>query len=245
MLRIAKATLSFSEISDYWSREISPPASSNELLDTLVSAWWLGELRADFVHSRLEYLKKMFTSKYRDDRRMVFIVGDDARLPAVALPGVPVKVDLRPTVRLPSSNIDSWDEAACRDAFSDLAQISSLQNYPDFTIGLSLTKLTYEEFDTWRTNYNFSPIKFWQQPRDQPVAPQQERKTWQAKPGRLLTASEKAICGAINEIWPDGVILDLKAKARDERILSKLKSARQHAVSSRTIQRTLKKICFR
>jgi hypothetical protein len=67
MFPIAKFALSFRAISDYWSRKISPPASSNELLDILVSAWWLGELRGDSVKSRLELLKIMFTSTYRDD----------------------------------------------------------------------------------------------------------------------------------------------------------------------------------
>lgn len=243
MLRIAKAALSFLEISDYWSREISPPASSNEVLDTLVSAWWLEELRGDFVHSRLEYLKTMFTSKHRDDRRMVFIVGDDAGLPAVELPGRFLKVDLRPTIRLPSSNIETWDEVACRNVFHDLAQISSIQSYPGFVIGLSCIKLTYEEFDTWRTNHGFSPTKFWRR-RDQVVGPQQKRKTWQAKPGSVLTASEKAVCRAINEIWPEGEF-DHNAKARDQRILSNFKIAKKHPVAPRTIQRTLKKLDFR
>ena len=107
MLRIAKATLSFLEISDYWSREISPPASSNELLDTLVSAWWLGELRGDSVRSRLELLKTMFTSMDRDDLGIVFIVGDDAGPPPVELPDGFLKVDLRHQIRVPSSNTES------------------------------------------------------------------------------------------------------------------------------------------
>ena len=55
MFPIAKPALSFGEISDYWSREISPPASSNELLNILVSAWWLGELRGGSVNSRLNF----------------------------------------------------------------------------------------------------------------------------------------------------------------------------------------------
>jgi hypothetical protein len=40
MFPIAKPALSLREISDYWSREIWPPASSEELLSTLESAWW-------------------------------------------------------------------------------------------------------------------------------------------------------------------------------------------------------------
>ena len=159
MFPIAKPALSFGEISDYWSREISPPASSNELLDILVSAWWLGELRGDFVNSRLELLKLMFTSMYRDDLGIVFIVGDDAAPPPVELPDGSLKIDLRPQIRVPSSNIESWDEAACTNAFHALAEVtekSSIDSYREFAVLLPSIKLTYEEFSTWCTKRGFS-----------------------------------------------------------------------------------------
>src|SRR6516165_8963446 len=136
MFPIAKPTLSFQETADYWSREIWPPASSHELLSILVSAWWLGELRGDSVHSRLQLLKLMFTSKYRDDLGIVFIVGNDAGPPQVDLPDdEPRDIDLRPQIRVPSSNTESWDEAACRDAFHALAKVtkdSSINIYQGF-----------------------------------------------------------------------------------------------------------------
>jgi hypothetical protein len=47
MFPIAKPALSFGEIADYWTREIHPPASWEEILRTLESAWWLGELRGN------------------------------------------------------------------------------------------------------------------------------------------------------------------------------------------------------
>ena len=86
MFPIAKPALSFGEISDYWSREISPPASWEEILYTLQSAWWLGELHGNSGPSRLQRLKNMFTSMYRDDLGIVFIVGDCADPGAVGLP---------------------------------------------------------------------------------------------------------------------------------------------------------------
>src|SRR5262245_37602805 len=112
--------LSFREISDYWSREMRPTASSNELLSILVSAWWLGELPSSSVHSRLQLLKMM--SKYRDDLGIVFIVGDDAGPPQVELPDGSLEIDVRPQIRVPSSNTETWDEAACRDPFHALAK---------------------------------------------------------------------------------------------------------------------------
>jgi hypothetical protein len=122
MFPIAKAALSIENIANYWSREIDPPASKNELLDNLVSAWWLGELRGDSVHSRLQLLKIMFNSMYRDHLGIIFIVGDDAGPLPVELPDG--SVDLRHQIRVPSDNTENWDEASCRNAFHALAEIT-------------------------------------------------------------------------------------------------------------------------
>ena len=251
MFPIANATLSFLDISNYWSRDIRPPASSNELLSILVSAWWLDELRGDSVHSRLKLLKMMFTSKYRHDLRIVFIVGDDAGPPQVELPDGSVEIDVRPQIRVPSSNTKTWDEAACRDAFHALAKATedfSIDIYREFAVLLPSTKLTYEEFDTWLRSRGYSPTTFWHPDTADRhlgrVASQRSIKTWQAKPGKSLTASESAVVKAIKEIWPDGTI-DQKAQVRDDRILKHLKTASQHPVSRRTIQRAIQKIHFR
>ena len=179
----------------------------------------------------------MFTSKYRDDP-IIFILGDDAGPPTLELPDGSLQVNVRAEIRVPSSNIDSWDEAACSDAFRALAELP-FQSYPGFAIGLSLIKLTYEEFNTWRAKRGYDDaLKFWK-PRDQLVTPP-KRKTWQAKPGKRLTTTEAAVVKAMNELFPDGKS-DLIAKTRNERIRDRVT---HRAVSSRTIQRTLKKIHF-
>src|SRR5262245_9400720 len=113
MFPIAEATLSLHDIAEYWSREMRPPSSSKELLSTLVSSWWSCGLSGDSVHSRFQLLKIMFTSKYRDGLGIVFIVGNDAGPPQVDLPDdESLEIDLRPQIRVPSSNVESWDEAA-------------------------------------------------------------------------------------------------------------------------------------
>jgi len=248
MFPIGKAGLSFLEISNYWPREIHPPASSNELLSVLVSAWWLGELRGDSAHSRLQLLKIMFTSNYREDLGIVFVVGDDPGPPQVELPDGSLKIDVRPQIRVPSSNTETWDEAACRDAFHALAEVTkdfSIDIYREFAVFLPSIKVTYEEFDTWLRRRGYFPPTFNTADRHLGnVAAQRSKKTRQAKPGKSLTASESAVVEAINEIWPDGTI-DQKAQARDDRILKQLKTASQHPVSGRTIQRTIQKIHFR
>jgi hypothetical protein len=240
MFPIATSTLSFGEIAEYWSREIRPTATWEELLGTLESAYWLGELRGISGPTRLQRLNNMFTSlRHRDDLRIVFIAGDCAVPLPVELPDL--KVDLRHQIRVPSSNTASWDETACTNAFHTLAKTSSKESYPELTVGFTLIELSYEEFNTWRAKRGYDEPQFWK-PRDQLVTPQ-ERKTWQKKPRCELSPAESEVLKAINVLWPDGT-LDHKAKARDDRILKQLKIAKQAPVSSRTIQRTLTKILF-
>src|SRR5262249_53613443 len=122
VLPITKTALSLLEISDHWSRE-NPPVSSNDVLRTLVSAWWFGELRGYSIHSRLQLLKLMFTSFYRDDLEINFIVGDGTHAPEVELSDPSLQVVLR-EIRVPSADPETWDEAGCRDAFQALAEIT-------------------------------------------------------------------------------------------------------------------------
>jgi hypothetical protein len=266
MFPVRESSLSFNEIADYWSREICPPASSNELFKFLVSAWWLGELRGDSRHSRLQLLKIMFTSKYRDDLGIIFVAGDERGPPGVELPDGSFEPDMRREIRVPSGKIESWDEAACTDAFHALAKVTkekSTDTYREFAVFLPFIKLTYEEFNAWLRTRGYSVPTFWQ-PRDQDhhhgdaasatgsddEAPphlgrvaQNESKTWHAKRGKHLTPSETAVFEALIVVSPDG-ILDHKAQARDKRILKQLEIAKQAPISPRTIQRTLKKIHF-
>jgi len=235
MFPIAEATLSLHDIAEYWSREMHPPASWQEVFQTLESAWWLAELRGNSGPPRLQLLKNMFTSmRHRDDLGIVFIVGSRAAPPPVKLPDKSLKVDLRHQIRVPSANTNSWDEAACSEAFRTLAKTCSVESYPEYTPGFSSIQLSYEEFNSWCKKRGFSMPTFWQ-PRDQ-----QKRKTWRGRPGEHLTTAEAAVVRAMKELFPDGKS-DLTAKARDELIQDRLK---HRAISSRTIQRTLGKIHF-
>jgi hypothetical protein len=186
----------------------------------------------------------MFTSKYSDDLGIVFIVGDDAGPPQIDLPDGSLEIDTRPQIRVPPSNTETWDEAACIESFHALAEATrdlSIDIYWEFAAFLPSIKVTSEEFNAWREKRGYHEANFWK-PRDLLVGPQ-ERKTWQAKPVCVLSETENAVLKAINEIWPDG-ISDHKAKARDERIRDRLRGTQQSTVSARTIQRTLTKIHF-
>jgi hypothetical protein len=175
----------------------------------------------------------MFTSmRHRDDLGIVFIAGGRAALP-VKLPDKSLKVDLRHQIRVPSANTDSWDEAVCSEAFRTLAKTCSVESYPDYAPYFSSIQLSYQEFNTWRAKRGYEVARFWK-PRDKPVAPHE---TWRPMPGDALSRTENKVLKAINELWPDGN-LDHKAKARDTRIQNQL------VVSTRTIQRTVRKIHF-
>jgi hypothetical protein len=190
MFPITKASLSFGEISDYWSRKIEPTASS--LLSILVSAWWLGELRGNSRHPRLQLLKTMFTSQYKDDLGIVFIVSDGggSSVPKLPLPDGSLEVDLRYEIPLPSSNTDNWDEAACKEAFQRLAQIterSLFDTYREFAVFLPSTELTYEEFNTWSRKRGYPEREFWRLPLKKSKRGRPAQYNWVGVKKRLRT----------------------------------------------------------
>jgi hypothetical protein len=103
----------------------------------------------------------MFISmRDRNDLRIVFIVGDCAGPVPVELPDGSLEFHLH-KIRVPSNDTENWDEAACRDAFQALAKTSSKESYPELTFGFTLIQLSYEEFNTWRTNRGYFEPKFW------------------------------------------------------------------------------------
>jgi hypothetical protein len=164
MFPISKNKLSFREISDYWSREIQPPASQLELLGLLEEAWWLGEVRGDSAKSRLQLLQAMFNSMHdRNDLGILFVLGEDTGPPnATELPDGCVEVDVRRRIIVPSGDTSTWDEHSCVDAFHTLAQTSSTVFYPEIAPGLTYIELTYGEFNNWCRKRGYPEPTFWQ-----------------------------------------------------------------------------------
>jgi hypothetical protein len=160
---IGDAKLSFLAIANYWSREIQPPASRNELLGVLESAFWRGEIRGNFRWSRLEFFKGMCRPlQNRDDLGIVFIVGEDADKSRVEeLPDGAALADPRPRIHLPSGDMATWDESTCSDAFATLAETSSTQSYPDLTPIFASIELSYEEFTRWLEKRGYTRPGFW------------------------------------------------------------------------------------
>jgi len=67
-----------------------------------------------------------------DDQGIVFVTGEDhsGSTPISQLPDGSVVVDVRPVIRLPSDDTDTWEESACEDAFHTLAQTTSFEIIP-------------------------------------------------------------------------------------------------------------------
>jgi hypothetical protein len=169
MFPITKVDLSFLEISDYWSREIQPPASRWELLDLLIRAWWGGELFGD-ARPRLEILKIMF-AKRSELSGLVFTLGDEVGEATVEWPpngsaDVPdgsADVDICPRVPVPSKNTDVWDDASCAPAFQSLSsrEVSCVEHYPDWRVAFDWFNLSRDEFMKWLTTRGYSLPTFW------------------------------------------------------------------------------------
>jgi len=81
MFPIADETLSFSEIADYWSREIRPPASDLELLQALSAAWWRGQIVGKTALTRLKLIRYLFG--HAPDHDLIFVVGDQTGPPEI------------------------------------------------------------------------------------------------------------------------------------------------------------------
>jgi hypothetical protein len=161
MFPITKDTLSFHEISDYWSREI--PRSPKEILQFLEGAWWLGKICGDSAISRLELLKRMFKSmQHRDDLNIVFVVGNDVYEPPVKnFTDGSMLVTVKHQIPLPSSDTESWNDDTCTGAFKALARTSSVESYPDYTCGLAFINLSYDEFINVLTRDGHQKPTFW------------------------------------------------------------------------------------
>jgi hypothetical protein len=133
MFPIFKADLPLSHISDYWSRDIKPPASSSELLDLLIRAWWRGELFLGDAHSRFEFLKKMFAIMSKNEHSgIVFTLGEEIRATTLKdLPNGDVEIYSRPCIPVPSWDTETWNEAACDPAFQRLSSelVSCVRDY--------------------------------------------------------------------------------------------------------------------
>lgn len=164
MFPISDNKLPLRQISDYWAREIQPPASADELLDLLEGAWWSGEIVGEASASRLQLLAGMFKSAHR--LGIVFLVKDQQDAPEKKiLPNGNVEVDVRPRVMVPSSDTKLWTDQTCVASFSAMAKIPSAKSYAALTPVLSAIVLSRDEFIAWLSIRQYNIPTFWSRAR--------------------------------------------------------------------------------
>jgi hypothetical protein len=145
MFPISDATLPLSRIADYWSREIWPPASRVELLKQLESAWWRGEIIAQGGASRLGLIRQL----YKSSNDFVFIIRDEPDPPLTEHQDGTVDVDLRPRIRVPSTETEAWNDRDCALAYEDLAARPLLADLPTLAPIFAGIYLSHREFIRW------------------------------------------------------------------------------------------------
>jgi hypothetical protein len=247
MFPISKDKLSIGEISDYWSREIQPKTSQLEIRGLLEGAWWRGEIIGDAQVSRLQQLKNMFKFKGRKDVRIVFVVDQEASAPQITeLPGGGAEVDIRPRVCVPSSRTDLWTVDSCAAAFQNLAETTSVGDFPLIAPALSAINVTRDEFLGWIASRGYRVPTFWKghhcdvDPTIPAVQPRSQHPNGVTRVEQPIGAKTRGIVEAIEKIWPAGIPGGITAKSRDRQIVEWLEGHGCSVPSARTIQRVLK-----
>jgi hypothetical protein len=151
--------LSFIEIARYWSREIKPSASPDELRTTLGKAWWRGELAAANGPSRLNLLRAIYSTC---EDYIEFVIPD--------LPAPPTTrlldngdIEVFRLVRLPLPNPDpgTWTEANSAEAFEAVADSWNEEFYSLVAPVIKGIVLTRSEFFQWIGECQYQSPTFW------------------------------------------------------------------------------------
>jgi hypothetical protein len=137
-----------------------------ELLQSLESAWWRGEIVGEASVSRLELIRHLFKSTH--DFGVVFVVGDQPGPPEITeSPDGNADLDRRPRVKVPSSDMQTWNDTNCGLAYQSLVQDPVLVKDPvlveDPVIGPVLCgiKLRRAAFMQWLSLRGYALPTFW------------------------------------------------------------------------------------
>jgi hypothetical protein len=211
--------LSFIEIANYWSREIRPSASPQELRMAMSKAWWRGELTAAKGPSRPKLLQAVYLHC--------------ANNIAFAVPGVTDpphsrllndgSVEVLRLVRLPLPNADpdTWTDTNCAEAFEAIAEAWDEKLFGLISPSVAGIVLAHDEFFRWIAEQKYQPPTFWakssedddeQQPTDNTVPRITVAETQPKAP------KTSAAWHAIKKRWPEGPPTNLSTADIHQRV---------------------------
>ena len=149
--------LSFPKIADYWSREMNPSASSDELFLALLEAWWRGELIANGPERR-DILKAIHVSK----PPFVAFGHPEAPEPHI-FESTDSTVEVQYLVPLPNLQPETWDDDNCVLAYRAIAEV--WKSRPDIFeliyVSVRALELTEKEFAKWVAVRKWARPIFW------------------------------------------------------------------------------------
>jgi hypothetical protein len=150
--------LSFAEVAQYWSREIRPRASFNEVLNELVKAWWRGNLMASGAR-RVDLLRTIYKSA---PHLVAFAFPNSVDPPRrnELLDGS-VEVLWLYRVPLPSAEPESWGDDNCTEAFQAIAAAWDLNRFSLTAPVVSGLEVTQADFSRWVESQGYRPFTFW------------------------------------------------------------------------------------
>jgi hypothetical protein len=176
MFPISSGQTRFIDIANYWSGEIKPRVPPRTLRDTLIKAWWRGELVAANEPSRVHLLRGLH-SKCAD--HIAFVIPGAPEPPCSrALDDGGVEVFRLVRVPLLDAQSDTWTDANCTEAFSAIAEAWDEELFSLLAHDVLFIPLTRSEFIQWAEKCGNRPTfrgrasedEDWQRPTNEAVA---------------------------------------------------------------------------
>lgn len=215
MFPISGEALSILCIARYWSREIHPTVSAEELRLRLEQAWWRGELVGDGDPDRSGALHLLYSTcqdciafALPGEEEPVRTMEDDGSLVVIR----PVRVPL------PGPDPRAWTESECSRAFEAIADGWDLMpEQAKHAVGpiIAGIEISRDEFRRWIASHSFRRPKFWGDLRRQRSARRTSivRRVSQTKVDAVI----KAAIGRITARTP-GAYISLRRVTQDPEV---------------------------
>jgi hypothetical protein len=150
--------LSLATVANYWSREMTPCATSEELLGELAKAWWRGELIASGAE-RADVLRAIYR---HPPEYVVFVFANDIdSVQIIPSTNGEVEVSFLSLVLVPNSTPQSWTNENCTEASGYIAEAWDNGRFEAFVPVIRALELDEGEFAEWLESKGWGPTTFW------------------------------------------------------------------------------------